>query len=127
MVTDGKVDAELFNVERRRTTNEVYPQQELPSMKAINDWKKAMRAAFIHGDMGIGHALIERTAEGDSTEIELQHYIQAQPHYVRQIMGQQCNEWSDDDTADIVEAMREGRVVTIFGDGSVKDGRGSHA
>lgn len=40
MVTNGKIDAALFNVEQRRDTNEVYPQQEYPSVKAINDWKK---------------------------------------------------------------------------------------
>ncbi|GFH57255.1 hypothetical protein CTEN210_13731 [Chaetoceros tenuissimus] len=37
MVTDGKIDTELFNVERRAITSEVYPYQDKPSTKAIND------------------------------------------------------------------------------------------
>lgn len=53
IVINGKVEEALFNVEGRRDTSEVYPQQDYPSMKAINDWKKAVRAAFIYGDMRI--------------------------------------------------------------------------
>ncbi|GFH47803.1 hypothetical protein CTEN210_04279 [Chaetoceros tenuissimus] len=127
MVVNGKIDEEIFRVERRRDTSEVYPQQEYPSAKAISDWKRAVRAAFIYGDMGIGIDLTERESNGENIATDLQEYIQSQPHYVRQIMGQQSEGWSKEDTQEIVKALQEGRVVTIFGDGSVKEGRGSHA
>lgn len=96
-------------------------------MKAINDWKKGVRAAFIHGDMGIGRVLSERESALESSVTDIQQYIQSQPNHVRQIMGQQSEGWRNDDTRDIVTALQEGQVVTIFGNGSVKDGRGSHA
>lgn len=42
-------------------------------------------------------------------------------------MGQQSESRRNDNTRDIVTALQEGRVVTIFSDGSVKNVRGSHA
>ncbi|GFH56997.1 hypothetical protein CTEN210_13473 [Chaetoceros tenuissimus] len=127
MVTDGKIDTELFNVERRAIASEVYPYQDKPSTKAINDWKKAVRASFIHGDMGIGRILVDQVIGDESDPQNLQQYIATQPSHIKQIMGIQSEEWTDDSTLAVVAALREGRTITIFGDGSVKDGRGSHA
>lgn len=44
-------------------------------MKAINDWKKGVRSAFIHGDMGIGQVLSERENALESTVTNIQQYI----------------------------------------------------
>lgn len=127
MVTDGKLDTELFNVERRVITSEVYPCQEKPSIKAINDWKKAVRSSYIHGDMRIGRILVEQTIGDESVPRNLQLYIASQPSHIKQIMGVQSEEWTEDTISAVVAALKEGKTITIFGDGSVKDGRGSHA
>ena len=77
--------------------------------------------------MGIGRILVDQVIGDESEPQNLQQYMAIQPSHIKQIMGMQSEEWTEDSTLAVAAALREGRTITIFGDGSVKDGQGSHA
>ena len=102
----------------------------LPSQHTENnatEVKQAVRAAFISGARSININFVETTAHPTvppTTFAEFRHQL---PDPVKTILGGGLDDITEDDAKSFAQTMSTADHITIFGDGSVKDGHGSHA
>ena len=123
----NRIIESLYQANIPRTTTQKYPRQPRPSQVAVDDWKQAVRAAFISGARSIDINFVETTTHltiSPTTFAEFRHQL---PDPVKTILGGGLEAITEDDAKSIAQTMSNATHITIFGDGSVKDGRGSHA
>ena len=119
----------IFDVSHPRQTTEVYPNQPRPSTAAIADWKFTIRAAFISGRRTFNTILTPHIDDIEPPAIEtFQDFYSQQPQQeITNIIGNGLTEVDEESTKTIAAGLAEDSPITIFGDGSVKDGRSAHA
>jgi hypothetical protein len=116
---------EYYNVDGRRNTTEAYPEQPRPSTVAIMDWKRSIRlVACLSGahHLNFDFTPIEDQAENNSPTF-LDYFDSCSPA-IQHLVGE-CP--TDEGMNNIRVALENGTPMTIFGDGSVKEGKGAHA
>ena len=118
----------IFDVSHPRQTTEVYPNQPRPSTAAITNWQFTIRAAFISGRRTVNIIMTPRIEDIEPPAIDtFQDFYSQQPQEISNIIGNGLTEVDEESTKKIAAGLAEDSPITIFGEGSVKDGRGTHA
>ena len=125
----NKMHENLYAVTAPRTTSEVYAYQPRPSDVAISDWQRCIRLAFLSGDRNMPSALIEKPELMEMPPPKtFTEFCASQPQSVQNIVGRKIlSSISEHDTATFAQLLDSTDAIAIFGDGSVKDGRGAHS
>ena len=112
-----------------RTTSEVYAYQPRPSDVAISNWQRCIRLTFLSGDRTMPSALIEKPELMEMPPPKtFTEFCASQPQSVQNIVGRKIlSSISEHDTATFAQLLDSTDAIAIFGDGSVKDGRGAHS
>jgi len=69
----------------------------------------------------------ETRTNRDANTVNIQIFFATQPPSVQNIVGTAITDYSERDIAQFASLLSSTDEIAIFGDGSVKDGRGSHA
>ena len=122
-LTNGMLVDDMIHGTTSRTTTEIYPAQERPSKDAFKDWKHTIYTSFVHGMNGDRYiGLLIPHAFPD-----FQSYFRSQSDAIKGILGTRMEQYSDAELHSFAQSLSLCDEISIFGDGSVKDGRVAHA
>ena len=125
----GHIKENLYLVTSPRETTKVYPCQQHPSKVAVQDWQRCIRLSFLSGAHSMPIQLLPTPDLMDMpypTTTFTAFYL-SQPPSVSDIVGQSLLDIPECSTAAFATSLEHTDQITIFGDGSVKDGRGAHS
>lgn len=126
---DSNIDEDYSQVQKQKESTYVYPYQVEPNEQAKSDWRHVIRSAFIYGDRGINRMLVLKETESVSAQITdpLQQVYSTLSQDKKNVLGEEALSVTIDDCESVAATIRTGGEIFIYGHGSVKDGRGSHA
>ena len=129
-LTNGLLFDDKIHGTTPRTTTEIYPAQERPSKDAFKDWKHTIYTSFVHGTNGyryIGLPIPRAPSPTPSDFPDFQSYFRSQSDAIKGILGTRMEQYSDAELHSFAQSLSLCDEISIFGDGSVKDGRVAHA
>jgi hypothetical protein len=126
---EGLIDDKYFYAREPKITPLQFPCQATPSDKAKADWRAVIRASFVYGERGINRMLVlkEPIPADTATADLLQQQLRVLSTDERNVIGKEALALTNADCVSLITTMQTGGKLRIFGDGSVKEGRGSHA
>ena len=129
-ISSGLILDDMIHGIAPRITSEIYPAQERPSDVAFKDWRHTIYASFIHSTDGIRKVGIPTPAiprSVPSAFADFVSFLKLQSNPVRGIIGNGLADYTENELKSFATSLTLCDGISVFGDGSVKDGRGAHA
>ena len=128
-ITNGSLLDDMIHGTAPRATTEVYPAQDRPSDDAFKDWKHTIYTSFVHGTDGARNVRIPIPTNprlAPTVFPNFQSYLRSQSDAVQGFLGDGLDNYTDAELQSFATSLSSCDGISIFGDGSVKEGHGAH-